>query len=54
MTTTGSGSSNTHGGHTLYVHYDIQEISNGTRITRMRDKDNIPESEYRRGVSTSQ
>ena len=54
MSTTGSGSSNKYGEDAFYAHCDMQEISNGTRITRMRDKDNIQESEYRRGVSTSQ
>lgn len=52
--TAGGNSSNKQGEAALYVHYDMQEIRNATRITSMRDKDNIQELECRKGVSISQ
>ena len=39
MSTAGGESRNKYGEDALYVHYEMQENSNGTRITRTRDKD---------------
>lgn len=38
MSTAGGGSSNIYGSGELYMHSDMQEISNDARITNMRDK----------------
>lgn len=38
LSTAGGGSSNIYGGSELYMHSDMQEISNEARITGMREK----------------
>lgn len=53
MSTAGGRASNTYGGDELYMHSDMQDISNEVRITNMIDKAIILELEYRKGVNTS-
>ena len=53
MSTAGGRASNTYGGSELYMHSDMQDISNEVRITNMIDKAIILELEYRRGVNIS-